>query len=346
MTNDSGTTRRARSAAAGPAPDAPASGRAPEPEPEPAPAPDAEGGRAPTRAAPLAVLALAWLIAMLWVAHSSISSDVGAVALATAASSLPAVVSAAIVAGAAAALVAAGLVGLVGRATGALAGRVGIRFAASVLAGVVTGLAAGSAFIAVSGSDPARMAIGATLAAGATIGAAIAGARPGPIPAAAVAAALAVFATGFTLSLFKGPVQAFYGAGEDEASQLSAAGWFAATAAVASGVAAGLTAYRFLGGARRVPELRWPAYLVAGAGPGFLLLVTEAVIRTGGAKLLGLVREISDADRILHAWAGGSRINNGLVVLFVGALVAIIAFGRTLDPPSHDVDEEPTDGTA
>jgi hypothetical protein len=190
------------------------------------------------------------------------------------------------------------------------------------------------------------MALAGTLAAGATIGGAIAAVRNLRVVAAVVAGGLAVFAAGFFLGLVKGQIQDFYGAGDDEASQLSAAGWFAATAAVVSGLAAGLTAYLVLGGARRNPGLRWPAYLVAGAGPGALLLVTELITRTGGAKLLGLVREISDADRTFQAWAEGSRVNNALVVLFVGAIIAIVGLGRTLaaGPTAGTPDGEP--GTA
>jgi hypothetical protein len=317
------------------------------------------GGAGPIGAGPsaagmavLATLAVAWLAAMLWVAHATISSDVGAVALATAASTLPSVVSAALVAGAGAALVALGTLisrerpgGLPERRPRGLAARAGGRFTVAVSAGLLTGVLAGAAFVAGSGSDPARMALAGTLAAGATIGGALAGARNLRVVAAVVAAGLAVFAAGFFLGLVKGQIQDFYGAGDDEASQLSAAGWFAATAAVVSGLAAGLTAYRVLGGARRNPVLRWPAYLVAGAGPGALLLVTELVTRTGGAKLLGLVREISDADRTFQAWAEGSRVNNALVVLFVGAVIAIVGLGRTLAPGAAAGEPDDSPGT-
>ena len=223
-----------------------------------------------------------------------------------------------------------------------------MRSGVSVAAGQSTGLVAGLLFIVGSGTDPARMALAGTLAAGATVGGAIAGVRAGRIVAAVVAASLAVFATGFVFGLFKSQLLDFYGAGDDPASQESAAGWFAATAAVTSGLMAGLTAYRMLGGARRNPSLRWPAYLVAGAGAGALLLVAEIIIRTGGAKLFRLVREISDDDRTWQAWAEGSRVNNGLVVLFVGAIVAIIALGRTLGPrrePDDGAGDEAGDGT-
>ena len=286
----------------------------------------------------LATLALAWLAAMLWVAHASISADVGAVALATAASSLPPVVSAGLVAGAAVGLLAATLLT---HARPRVAERAGIRPGVALAAGAVAGLLAGGAFVLGSGSDPARMAVAGTLAAAVTVGSAIAGARASRVVAAIVTAGLAVFATGFLLSLFKQPLLDLYGAGADAASQESAAGYFAATAAIASGMVAGLTAYRVLGGARRDPAVRWPAYLVAGAGSGVLLLIAELLLRTGGAELLRLVREISDFDRTAQTWADGSRVNNALVVLFVGAIVALFALGRGLGPRAEIAD--PTD---
>jgi hypothetical protein len=315
-----------------PAPDLPSAPDDSSPT-DPPSAPDVAGPGL-GRAGVLAALALAWLAAMLWVTHASISSDVGAVALATAASTLPPVVSAALVAGAAAGLLATTLI------PRGNAGRAAVRSGVAAAAGAGTGLVAGVLFVAGSGTDPARMAVAGTLAAAATVGGAIAGVRAGRIVAAVVAASLAVFATGVVLGFFKPQLLDFYGAGDDPASLQSAVGWFAATAAVASGLVAGLTAYRMLGGARRDPTLRWPAYLVAGAGSGLLLLVAEAIVRTGGAKVFRLVREISEDDRTWQAWGEGSRVNNALVVLFVGAIVAIIALGRTLGPRPEPVDED------
>lgn len=96
------------------------------------------------------------------------------------------------------------------------------------------------------------------------------------------------------------------------------------------GVAGGVDGVR-TGGA--VAPTRWPAYLIAGAIPGIMLLLAEAVTRLGGSQLLELAGS-NEADRTAFAWAGESRMNHALVVLFLGAIVATIGFGRTLPPRS------------
>ena len=87
--------------------------------------------------------------------------------------------------------------------------------------------------------------------------------------------------------------------------------------------------------------LRWPAYLVAGAGPGLLLLTAEVILRVGGRELLDLASALSEADAVAQTALGTSRIDNAIWVLFVGALTAMIVFGRTLGP-AH-ADEEPVE---
>ncbi len=83
---------------------------------------------------------------------------------------------------------------------------------------------------------------------------------------------------------------------------------------------------------------RWPAYLVAGAGPGLLLLLAEVIIRVGGRSLIDLAAALSEADAVAQTSLGTSRVDNAIWVLFVGALTALITFGRTLTPASDDED--------
>ncbi|MFJ8577125.1 hypothetical protein [Micromonospora sp. NPDC093277] len=92
--------------------------------------------------------------------------------------------------------------------------------------------------------------------------------------------------------------------------------------------------------------LRWPAYLIAGAGPGLLLLLTEVIIRVGGRGLLDLAAALSEADQVAQTALGTSRIDNGIWVLFVGALTALVAFGRTLGPRPVLEEDEPAEEAA
>ena len=312
----------------------------------------------------LAVLALGWLVAMLWSAEATISAGAGGLAITAAAYSLPGVISAVLVAGAALGLVA--VAGLGRRFPALPVERAGLRSAVAFGTGLAVGVAGASTIVVAYGTGTASMVLAGTVAAAGTVGGAIAAVRGQHLVASVVAAALAVFAVGFLLNLFKDPLLSLYGLGDTEASRVSAYGWFAATAAIASGLAAGLVAFGFLRRAERRGEaaqtgdaapaagtartgysdgggLRWPAYLAAGAGPGLLLLVAEVITRVGGARVLTLAGEVSDNDRTAQAWLDGSRINYALVVLFVGAIVATIAFGRTLPSRPH-TDEADAEG--
>jgi hypothetical protein len=125
------------------------------------------------------------------------------------------------------------------------------------------------------------------------------------------------------------------GSGDTAASQTSAASWFGLVQSVLSGVAGGIVAYQVLRRARRRAtgaDLRWTLYALAGAGPGLLLVVGEGLTRTAGSRVLELAGKVSELELTVQQMLSGSRLNNGLIVLFVGAFTAIIAVGRTLGP--------------
>lgn len=304
---------------------------------------------APPVAAPgavvLALLSLGWLAAMLWSTKAEISSSgVDSVALFTAAYALPGVISANLVSGAAVSLTLANLLTRFGvrRSTP--------RFAAALAAGLVTGLLAALVVTLSYGEGPAIMVLAGTAAAAATIGGIAGGLRSTLVVAAIVAAGLAVFAVGFALSYFKNPVLSLYGASATEPQRYETAmDLFRWTGSLAGGLAAGLLAFGYLRVAgRRVARrvggaasLRWPAYMIAGAGAGLLLLTAEALTRTAGAEVLRMASAISEMDQAGQGTLDASRFTHGMVVLFVSALVATIAFGRTLRPA-----QERTTGTA
>ena len=114
------------------------------------------------------------------------------------------------------------------------------------------------------------------------------------------------------------------------ASQVRATSWLSFVVSVVGGLVAGLSAYGYL--RRRDTGLRWPAYLAAGAGPGLLILLSDLVTRVGGARLLAVAGSVGADDRAAIGYLGTARLNTALVVLFVGALTTVIAFGRTLKP--------------
>ncbi|MBO4209402.1 hypothetical protein [Micromonospora echinofusca] len=311
-----------------------------EPATTPATPPDGPAGE-PARtyapaAATLAFLALGWFAAMLWSARAEIqAAEVGAIAITLAANALPVVVAAALVTGAAVALVVANLLTRRGML------RPTPRFTATTATGLVVGVLGALVVTLTFSAGSASMVLAGTTAAAATVGGAVAGTRLTAAVGALVSAALAVFAVVLVLSLFNGQLLSLFGAGETQVSQFNAARWVSRLASLTAGLVAGLVAFGYLRRAHRrgaAPDLRWPAYLLAGAGPGLVLLVTEVIIRIGGGSVLNLAGALSEADGIAQRVLSGSRIDHAIGVLFVGALTTLIAFGRTLGPRPEDDD--------
>ncbi|RAO52795.1 hypothetical protein LUPAC06_05657 [Micromonospora saelicesensis] len=297
-------------------------------------------------AAVLALLALGWLAAMLWSTREAITSAAaGVTAISLSAFALPGVISAALVAGAAVALAGGNL----------LARRYGdwatLRFAGAIGGGMLVGLAAAVAINLTYFDTSTTNVIAGTTAAAAIIGGALAGARTAPAIGAVVTAALGTLIFVVAFSRARDPLFDLFGSGDSQESLINAAKWVSRTESLVAGLLAGLLAFGYLTWARRravrrdpeAPALRWPAYLLAGAGPGLLLLLAEVIIRVGGRSLLDLASALSEADAVAQTSLGTSRVDNGIWVLFVGALTALIAFGRTLSP-AHSDDDEPAHG--
>ncbi|MFI7606646.1 hypothetical protein ACIBTV_16105 [Micromonospora sp. NPDC049366] len=296
----------------------------------------------------LALLALAWLAAMLWSTREVIhSASAGITAISLSAFALPGVISAALVAGAAMAVFG---VDLLGRRVGE---RATLRFLAATGTGVLIGLAAAVVVNLTYADNSITNVIAGTTAAAAIIGGAVAGARSTPVVGAVVAAALGTLVFVVAFSRARDPLFDLFGAGDTQQSMVDAAKWVSRTESLLAGLVAGLLAFGYLTWARRRAAARgatnaprWPAYLLAGAGPGLLLLLAEIIIRVGGRSLLDLASALSEADAVAQTSLGTSRVDNGIWVLFVGALTALIAFGRTLGPTRHDDDPAPAEHEA
>jgi hypothetical protein len=273
----------------------------------------------------LAALAVAWLAATLWSVHATLAGSTGIDALVQAALTLSFVVSAGLVAGVAVGFAAAQL----------LAPRVP-RVAAGLGGGLLTGLVVAALILAGYGTTSALVVLAAGVGAGSLLGGAISAARPPAIVGAAVAGALAWFLLGLVKGGFYNRLLTLFGAGKTPASRITADHRLALTAAVCGGVLAGAVAYRYL--RPRAEGLGWPAYLAAGAGPGLLLLLADLVSLVAGARLRSLAAASSEADRAALSWSGNLGLNTAMVVLFVGAITAMIAFGRTLRPETSEAE--------
>lgn len=294
-------------------------------------------GPPPPRTGLLVTLTLAWLAVILWFAHAAIAADGGRLALVSAAIALPTAMAASLLAGGAVGLAAVSLL-----ARRAVAARALPRLGVGALAGLVTGGLAGASILLTWGVQGSVAMLAAAVGLAGVLGAVLAAALPRPIAAAALVATLGVFVTGFLINLlFRERLMGVFGADGSAASEVSAYRWFAPSAAAASAVVGGLLAYWHL---RRAGDrtARWPAYLAAGAAPGVMLMLAEAVTRLGGSRLLALAAA-STTDGTAFTWAADSRFNHALVVLFLGPIVAMLALGRTLPPrPEADADADET----
>jgi hypothetical protein len=270
----------------------------------------------------LLTLGVLWLAAMMWSAYKELAGATDAsVILSAAALSLPVIVAASLLAGASAGLAAAGRFG--GETPARNAG-------VGAAAGAVCGLLAAGAVLLTYGGGWSIGALAITIGLAGVVGGAAA-AMPLPALAAGVTATLGMFTTSVLVRLFEPQLTSLLGAGDSVPSRFEARDRYVWLAAFAYGLVGGLIAYLFL--RRRGAGLRWPAYLMAGAFAGVLLLTGEVLTRVGGGRLVDLVSQISDDDRASLVYASGTRVNTGLIVLFVGAVTAMIAFGRTLRRP-------------
>lgn len=269
------------------------------------------------------VFGLIWLVATAWVAHASIlgNADDADVALSSAAAALPGVVAASVFAGACA-----------GFAVGwRLPDRtMRVRLLLGVAAGAVLGALAAGAILYGYGANSSVAALAITVGVGAALGGTTAG-LPTRVAAAGLAATSAVFLLGLLLGGLQGRLNSvFVGPDASVAARATASTSLAYAQSALSGVLAGIVAFLVLRGDRRP----WPWTVAAGAAPGVLLLVAELLTRIGGSSLFTIVKSFSPFDQAVVEFTDFTRLRNGLLVLFVGAIAAMITVGRTLGRPS------------
>jgi hypothetical protein len=285
----------------------------------------------------LAVVGLLWMAGLLWSARATITGGGGdaAMEVTSTAYALPGAISASLVAGAAVALTVLAAVGR-GRDLGAT-----VRFAIATGTGLVLGLLGAVSIITINTDGWLYAVVGGTVAAAATIGGALAGFRAPRVVAAVCWAAIAVFVVGFVLNVVQTPLLNLFGSGDSSASQTSAANWFSFTQSLLSGVAAGVVGFRTLRRAARRggTDVGWPLYALVGAGPGLLLVLAEGLARTAGARVLELAGKVSELELTVQKMLSGSRFNSALIVLFICAITAIIAIGRTMKPAEEETAE-------
>lgn len=269
----------------------------------------------------IAFSGVALLVASLAILRRTLSLDTGDVALSIASGSLP-------------------LLTLSGISAGAATGLWAVLFirrvpviAASVLAGSATGVLASASVLMVRGiPSSAVLVLALALAVSGALGGAIAAIRPTEIAQAGVLATLVALGVSFVMAFNSSWLLPMFGADGTASGNHSANGLLAGAQALLVGLISGLVAFFSI--RRRGVSVRWPVYMLAGGMPGLLWIVADLFTRVGTTRLLALAASDTTADRLFSSGLGAGRINTGLLMFFVGAFTAMIAFGRTLKPPS------------
>src|SRR2546423_3736302 len=270
----------------------------------------------------LLVLSLVWLGAMLWSANANIvgtGNPLGA--LIQVADALPVVIAASMLAGAAMALA----------VRPRFLPRASLRWPVAIGSGVAVGAVSAGLILLGYGHRSSIVTLAVSVVFAGAVGGALGALKPAALVAAGIAGTLVAFFVAFALHVFEDQMMGLFGAGRSPASQLAAASRLALTTSLLGGALAGIVSFVVL---RRAGsgERRFPIYLAAGAFPGVLLLLSEAVTLVGGAQVFGLVGGLSDADHAILDYVGPSRLNHAVILLFTGAIVALLCFGRTLRP--------------
>jgi hypothetical protein len=251
------------------------------------------------------------------------------VALGDAALALPNVIAAALVVGATTAL--AATLG----APAWLANRVPEgrrRLITGLVCGAVLGAICGGLVVYGYGAYARVAVVAASVGVGCLLGGAMA-ALPRAVLAAGLVATFGTLLIGLIAGTLQPGLVGLFG-GRTTLASLATASWEVAyTVSIVAGLVSGISAFWFL---RRYGSRAWPWYLLAGALPGLLLLVTELLTRTGGSPLLDVVRRLDEGDRLVVDFTAWSRLRNAMVVTFIGGLAAMIAVGRTMRAPISD----------
>jgi hypothetical protein len=282
--------------------------------------------------------AILWFGGKLWASYRGIhDTGGGSLAVAAAANVLPAIMQAALVAGVGAGVLGLGLWGHRDRSTGSAG-----RWLATLAAGSVVGLAGIAAVLVGYRNMPSIAGVATALMIAVLVGAALMAVRADPTMAAAgLTGALASVVAATILGsdrVVARMMSAFGGrSGASPAEIIHANSLVSHIDAALVGVVAGVAAYLYL--RRGSGRSGIPGYVSAGAMTGVLLLMAEPLIRIGGMGVLRATRSISMADAISLDEFDASRVIGAMIVLFVGAFVALIGYGRSL-PARVPVDEE------
>lgn len=213
-----------------------------------------------------------------------------------------------------------------------LVGHAGRRALCGVLGGLVAGIIAGGAGYLLEGdlSTTDRFVVGGGVAAAALVGGAVTALRPGLMTAAGYLGTVVVIAVLALRSLFLTPLTRLFGGEGTIAKYANAQSNLALVSFIVAGVIAGVAVHLYI--RRTGNRLGTAANVAAGATPGVLALVAQLLTWAFGSSLISSAGGLDLGDTLAFQLAGRYQINGSLALLFAGALVAVLLYGRTRGP--------------
>lgn len=219
-----------------------------------------------------------------------------------------------------------------GREGGRLVGHGGRRALYGVLGGLVAGIIAGGAgyLLEADLSTTDRFVVGGGVAAAALLGGAVTAIRPGLMTTAGYLGTVVVIAVLALRSLFLTPLTRLFGGEGTIEKYANAQSNLALVSFVFAGVVAGVAVHLYI--RRTGNRLGTAGNVAAGAAPGVLALVAQLLTWVFGSSLISSAGGLDLGDTLAFQLAGRYQINGSLALLFAGALVAVLLYGRTRGP--------------
>ncbi|GIL31287.1 hypothetical protein [Actinocatenispora comari] len=224
----------------------------------------------------------------------------------------------------------------------ALLGRAARRTVLAVLGGLVAGVVSGGAAYLLEADlhSGDRLLVGTSIAISALLGGAAAALRPGLMVAAGVLGTLVVLAVLALRSVFITPLTRLFGGEGTIQKYASAQSTLALVSFVVAGVVAGVAIHLY---ARRTGNrLRIASTIGAGATAGVFTLVGLALTWVFDRQLISSAGGLDLGDQLAFHIAGMYQLNGGLALLFAGAIVALLLYGRTRGPRRPRRPKRPT----
>ncbi len=221
---------------------------------------------------------------------------------------------------------------LAGRDGDRLTGRSGRRAVLAMLGGLVAGVIAGGAAFLLEGdlSNTEGLIIGTSIAGAALLGGAVAALRPGVMVLAGLLGTVLVIAVLALRSIFLTPLTRLFGGEGIGPAYVQAQDRLALVSFIVAGAVAGLAVHLYI--RRAGNRLGTAANIAAGAAPGILALAAQVLTWIGNSRLISSAGGLDLGDNWAFQVAGSYQINGSLALLFAGALVAVLLYGRTRGP--------------